>query len=377
MWIMAVKALLGDRARLLSCLIGVAFSVVLINLQGGLLLGLIKKASMLIDYGQADIWVGHRHMNNIDVVGFIPERWVHRIRSVEGIERVEPYIVNFGVAAMPDGRLENVVVVGCEPSSLLGNAWKMAEGDARAIRQSDGILVDVSDVAKWGNCRIGDTREINGKRARVVGMTKNIVGFTTQPYVFTTINRARTKYSSMAMQPGQCSFFLVTAHPGVELADLCRRIQERIPELDVRDRQTWGLMCMEYWLLRTGIGISFGLATLLGLIVGLGIVTHTLYASVRERSKEFGTLKALGADDPYIARFLWAQALSSALGGSVLGLAAAGMLAWLIHSPRAPVVLTFQLSVFSVVVVTIVCFAASWLPYWKIKRIDPASVLRT
>ena len=39
MWLLAIKALIADRAKLLTSLIGVAFSVILVNFQGGLLLG--------------------------------------------------------------------------------------------------------------------------------------------------------------------------------------------------------------------------------------------------------------------------------------------------------------------------------------------------
>src|SRR5207244_27439 len=83
-------------------------------------------SSQLVDYGQADIWIGHRHMNNVDIGTFIPERWIQRIRAVEGVERAEPYLVMFSQATMADGHFENVVVIGCEAASLLGNAWKMA-----------------------------------------------------------------------------------------------------------------------------------------------------------------------------------------------------------------------------------------------------------
>ncbi len=83
MWLLALKAMLGDRGKLVTSLLGVTFSVVLINLQGGLYLGLIQKASLLVDYGKADIWVGHRHMESVDIGSFIPERWVYRIRAVK------------------------------------------------------------------------------------------------------------------------------------------------------------------------------------------------------------------------------------------------------------------------------------------------------
>jgi putative ABC transport system permease protein len=376
MWLLAIKAMLADRGKLLTSMLGITFSVVLINLQGGLLLGLLKKASLLVDFGHADIWVGHRHMTNVDMGSFIPERWLQRLRSVDGVERADPYIVMFGQATMPNGRFENVIVVGCDPASLMGNAWEMAEGDPSSVRNPEGILVDVCDADRLGNCKIGDFREINGRRARVVGMTRGIVGFTTNPYVFTTLERARTKYG-YGVPPNGCSYFLVKAKPGVDIESLCRRLHERVPDLEVYDRGTYSRTCMVYWLTRTGIGLSFGMAAFLGLLVGLAVVAQTLYASVAERIKEFGTLKAMGADDRCISRFFLAQALGNAFLGSILGLTASWLIGGVMDSPRAPVILTWQVAVASVVVICLVCVAASWLPSWRIRRIDPACVLRS
>jgi putative ABC transport system permease protein len=376
MWLLALKALLADRGKLLTSLLGVAFSVILINLQVGLLRGLLQKASMLVDYGQADIWVGHQHMSNVDIGTFIPERWIHRIRGIDGVERAEPYVIMYSQMTMADGRFENVAVVGCEPTSLLGNAWVMADGDPRGIRDADGILVDVCDMERLGNCQIGDTREINGRRARIVGMTRGIVGFTTNPYVFTTLERARKKYA-WGVPPDQCSYFLVKAKPGVDVAALRERIRERVPDVDVYDKRTYSLMCMEFWLTRTGVGISFGLAAFLGLLVGLAVVAQTLYASVTERIKEFGTLKAMGADDRSISRFVISQALGNAAFGGILGVVASVVLGGVVSSPRAPAILSWQVAVASVVVTAAVCLIAAWAPYWRIRRIDPASVLRS
>ena len=38
----------------------------LVNVQGGLFLGLIRKVSLLVDQSDADIWVGHRRIHNVD-----------------------------------------------------------------------------------------------------------------------------------------------------------------------------------------------------------------------------------------------------------------------------------------------------------------------
>jgi putative ABC transport system permease protein len=376
MWFLAIKAMLAEKGKLLTSLSGVVFSVVLVNLQGGLLLGMIQKASLLVDFGQADIWVGHRHTTNVDMGTYIPERWIHRIRAIEGVERAEPYLVMFGQATLPDGRFENVVLVGSEPASLMGNAWIMADGDSRAIRDPNGILADVYDRTRLGNCQIGDVFEINNRRAKVVGMTQGIVSFTTNPYLFTTLERARKKYGSpVGVPPDQCSYFLVKARPDITIPELCARIRDRVPEVDVHDRQAYSNICMEFWLTRTGIGISFGLAAFLGLLVGLAVVAQTLYASVTERIKEFGTLKAMGASDSCISRFVLVQALGNAFFGSLIGL----LVSFLISTTgtaRAPIVLTWWISAASVVLIVAVCVIAAYVPYWRIRRIDPACVLR-
>jgi putative ABC transport system permease protein len=170
---------------------------------------------------------------------------------------------------------------------------------------------------------------------------------------------------------------LVKARPGTDIPALVAALRKRVPDLDVHDRESFSRICMHYWLTRTGIGISFGLATFLGLLVGLIMVAQTLFASVSERVKEFGTLKALGADDHCVGRFLLTQAVSNAVLGSAAGLAGALGVGNLLDSPRAPVIFTPWVMAGSVGLITVVCLVAAWAPYWRIRKIDPACVLRS
>lgn len=377
MWQLAIKSMLADRGRLIISLAAVTFSVVLVNLQAGLLLGLLGKASLLVDFGGADVWVGHRHMQDAETdCTPIPARWLSRIRGTPDVERADLYVLTMSTVVLPGGRAENVVVVGCEPASLLGQPQVMAEGDPRALLLPDSVLVDADDREKFGGCRIGDLREINGRRARVVGLTRGMVSFTTRPYVFTTLERARTQYGA-SFPRDRCSYILVKARPGADIDLLMRELRGRAPELDVYDRRTYSTMSMSYWLTRTGVGISFGLSTFLGLLIGLAVVAQTLYASVTERAKEYATLKALGADDRCVARFLVTQALGNAMLGGALGLVVAvGIALSPLNTSRAPIELRWWISGLSVGLIGIVCLLAAWLPYWRLRRLDPASALR-
>src|ERR1044072_2972615 len=111
MWTIAIKTLVAERGKFLAALVGVTFSIALVNLQLGLFLGLMRKAGLLVDNSQADIWVGHKQMHNVDFVRDIPRRWLHRIKSVPHVERVEPYVVGFSDVTLPSGGFESVVVV--------------------------------------------------------------------------------------------------------------------------------------------------------------------------------------------------------------------------------------------------------------------------
>ena len=63
--------------------------------------------------------------------------------------------------------------------------------------------------------------------------------------------------------------------------------------------------------------------------------------------------------------------------GSLAGLGCSVFIGRVMSTPRAPVVLTWPVAVGSVALIVVVCLIAAWLPYWRIRRIDPASVLRS
>ncbi len=214
MWTIAIKTLLADRGKPITALVGVVFSIVLVNVQGGLFYGLIRKASLLVDQGDTDVWVGHKMMTNVDFPHGIPRRWGQRIRGVEGVDQAEPYLVGHSVMTLPNGGFEPVLVVGCDPSTLLGSANPAFGSNPAAIRQADGIIVDKYDTHKIGNPQIGDLREIGRRRARITGFSHGILGFLVTPYVFTTFDRAA---GYLDRSTDEASYFLVQAKDGHEM----------------------------------------------------------------------------------------------------------------------------------------------------------------
>lgn len=368
----AFKTLVSDRGKLLTGLAGVVFSLVLINVQGGLYLGLMRKARLLIDHDDADLWVGHRGVENVNQARDIPELWINRIRGLPDVESAQPYIVGKGTASLAGGRIEDVWILGSDAIATSPSTVDFAEGTAADLQRPDAVSFDEVDFERLGRPHVGDRLEINGHRARFLATTRGITGFITMPHLFTTFETAR-RLSNIA--PGACSFFLVKVREGADIAAVQASIQKRIPYGSVYTPREFASLSQDYWMKRMGIGISFGASTLLGLLVGLMMVGQSLYALALDHLQDYATLKALGAEDSHVCRVIVFQSLSIAGIGSLAGVLIVAVIRKFWHSPLAPVEIPFTLIGSAVALVFIFCLVASLLPYLRIRRIDTASVL--
>ena len=368
----ALKTLFSDRGKLLIGTGGVVFSLVLVCVQGGLYLGLMRKASVLIDHCDADLWIGHQRVDNVDLAREIPYDWIKRVRGLNSVESVDPYIVGKGTASFADGRMEDVWIIGSDPSSMQGSAWNFQEGSLDDLKRADGFSFDEVDLPKLGDPRVGDSFELNGHRAQFVARTRGITGFITMPYLFTTFETARRMSH---VTPGACSFFLVKSKPGADVAKLREVIQQRLPAASVYTPSEFARVSRDYWMKRTGIGISFGASTALGLLVGLMMIGQSLYALALDHLIEYCTLKALGADDRHICSVIISQALIIASAGSLMGLGIVTAISKLWNSSLAPIEIPAVLVGVAIAIVLVISLGAALLPFVRIRRVDPALVL--
>jgi putative ABC transport system permease protein len=374
MKLFALKILFANRGKLITALIGVSFSLVLVCVQGGLFFGLIRKASLLIDHTDADIWIGHRLVENVDLPHNIPESRLNRIRGLPDVKRAEPFIIGKGVATLPDGGYEDVWIIGSETNAMLGSAWRFKSGSRNDLLKPDAVSFDHGDARKLGYPQIGETIEINGKRARIVAETEGIMGFLTTPYLFTTLENAR-KFSKIP--EGYCSYFLVQAEDGVNIDHLQNEIQQQLDEFDVYQAGEFSQISQDYWMKRTGIGISFGTSTLLGMLVGLVMVAQSLYAMSLDHIHDYATLKAIGAEDRNIFSVVMTQALAIASCGTIAGVTAVLLISHFWSSPLAPIEISPTLILSGIAWAYGICILASIIPLLRIQKIDPVIVLQS
>ena len=100
---------------------------------------------------------------------------------------------------------------------------------------------------------------------------------------------------------------------------------------------------VNFWMTRTGIGLSFGAATVMGLLVGLLMVAQSLYAMILDRLHEFATLKAIGSTDNELLFILTIQATIVAIVGIAAGIIISLAISGLFSTPRSTITIPIYL----------------------------------
>jgi len=372
---LAWRNLFHDKVRLAVTLTGIVFSVVLIVVQLGLFVGFTTTTSAVIDHSGADLWVTAKGVRNFDAGIVFPERKRHQVLSVPGVDRAEPYLVVFARWKRPDGADEVIEVVGLNPDAPLGGPWDLTAGSVQDLKRADTVIIDEFYKDKLGIKQVGQSVEINGGRARVVGFTSGIRSFTTSPFVFTSLKNARKYLPDIGED--QQAFILVRAAPGADVPALQRALAAKVADVDVHTTAEFARRTQFYWMFTTGAGIAVLVAAAMGLVVGVVVVAQTIYATTMDHLREFGTLKAMGASNGYIYRVIIKQAVISAVLGYGLGMAVSAGVIRLSEGGGAIIRMPWPMAAGMFGVTLLMCIGASVVSIRKVTSIDPAMVFKT
>jgi putative ABC transport system permease protein len=375
----AWRNLKRNKTRMIIVVLGVVFAVVLVTVEVGMLLGLVRNASILIDRSSADIWVSTIDVKTFDFATPVAQRKKYLIQSVPGVERVEEFNVSYSVWKLPSGGNANVQVVAFDPWGQLASTLQIVEGRLDDLHNQDAVIIDEGEREKLGNPRIGEYVEIFQRRAKVVGITRGMRSFTTTPYVFTSLSRGGTYgwLTADAVGGDKSIYLLVRIAAGHAIDEVRRAIQASVPDIEAHTRDSFSWRTRRYWLLETGVGLGFLAAAFLGLLVGGAIVSQTLYSMTMERLPEFGVLKAMGASMSELSRIVMEQSLICGGIGLLAGLAVSLLVSHLASSAGTAVLLPWPLIAGVALLTVILCGGAALVSIARLRQVEPAMVFRT
>jgi putative ABC transport system permease protein len=368
---LGLKMMLHDKLKFVGTVSGVVIAVVLSVQQVGVLLGLLAKNTMFVDHAQADIWIAPPGTELLNPGQPLPESVATRARVTPGVESVGHLAMGMGSVLKPGGGTEAVTIVGTELETGMGGPWNVVAGDVEALSLPDTVFFEDSRRDELGGLNLGSVREVNGSRVRVGGFTWGLNPFG-PPYAFAELDLGRRL---LRLGPDASSFVLVRVAPGQRPEEVARALAERIPEAKVLTASEFHDSIVGK-LLREQLGVSFATSTAFALIVGFVIVALSMFSSVLDRLKEFGTLKAVGTTNGELALLLVTQSVAYAGLGSVAGLGLATLAARGIRSANLSVLTPPELVAVVVPVMLALCVVASLLAIARIRRVEPGMVFR-
>ena len=371
---LAWKMLVHDKLRFVITLFGVAFAVMLVLVQTGLFGGLLANATVTIEHMKADVWVTSRNSPNLDFVHQFSESNVERVRAIRGVKRADNLILSFMQVALPSGAEETTVVYALRDFAAWGVPWRMTAGELSDLKRGPHVVFDEFARKRFGDFKLGDYREINGHRLKIVGTTRDAKSFTTTPLTFMDYDLAQKIQPDLLR--GRSSYILVALEPGANREQVMRDIRQVLPHNDVYTSAAWAERSRKYWIENTGIGMNAFLTVFLGCLVGVVVVAQTLYTSTMEHLREFGTVKAIGGSNLVIYAILGKQAFFSAIFGFALGYIPARLLEPVVAQADLQLIMPSELIAVTLLGTVILCLSSAAISFRKVATIDPALVFR-
>jgi putative ABC transport system permease protein len=380
----AIKMLIGDRAKYIGILVGLTFASLLITQQSAIFIGLMSRTyGFLKDTGLPDIWVMDEKVQFIDDIKPMQDTDLYRVRSVEGVEWAVPLYKGLIRARMETGNFQTCNVIGIDDATLIGGPPKMLQGSISDLRIADSVIVNIvgakeklAHILPDGTrvpMKIGDRLELNDHRAVVVGICDVTRTFQSQPTLYMTYTRATT----FAPQERKLlSFILVKAKPGQNLDTVCKRIYAKTG-LAARTTQEFKNLTMDYFMKYTGIPINFGMSVILGFIVGTTIAGQTFYSFTLDNLRFFGTFKAMGATNKRLLVMILLQALIVGSIGYGLGVGIASLFGLLTKKTELSFLLPWQLMFLSAFSVILICGGSAIFSIRKVMKLEPAIVFKS
>jgi putative ABC transport system permease protein len=375
-WI-AWKMLIGNRAKYLGIVFGVAFAALLIAQQSSIFCGLMAlTVSQILDVEGAGIWVMDPKVKYVDDVKPMADTHLYRVRGVPGVDWAVRLYKGIARARLEAGSYEQVILLGLDDATFIGAPLNMIEGSIDDLRAPDAVIMDIVGYRKlWPDepFKRGRIIEMNDRRAVIVGLAKARKTFQSFPVVYTRYSQA-VRFAPPERKV--LSFVLAEPAPGVAAAELAGRISAQTG-LQALSRDDFLAKTIRYYLRNTGIPINFGITVGLGFLVGTAIAGQTFYLFIVENLRQFGALKAMGTGNGTILLMVLAQALHVGLVGLGVGVGLAALFGWSTRSfSKLSFYMPWQVLVITGVAVFLIVLLASLLSIRRVFVVDPAIVFR-
>ncbi|HEY2800657.1 MAG TPA: ABC transporter permease [Chthoniobacterales bacterium] len=403
-WKIAAAQMAANKTRSMLTALGVIIGIVAVTLMGtainGISIGFDKSMSFI---GDDVLYVTTRPWTRVD------DWWNYRDRPKILTEYADK--INRSIAATPnsnlliavptmslvrsvkagDNTVDNVFILGTTADYALISTIECDQGRYfSGLESQDGAEVcvvgfDVADALFAGNGALDKKILINGHRFKIIGSLAKqgtFLGlFSLDSIVIIPLPAFKKYFSAKSDADVRVKVRDKThmADARDELTGIMRRLRGLPPEkrdnFNINEQQA-----LKSTLdgVKATIAIAGLFITGLSLFVGAIGIMNITFVSVKERTKEIGTRKALGARRRTILLQFLIESTALCLLGGLIGLSFAYFMCFgMAHAfPSFPISFSFGLVIAAMIVSVLTGLASGIAPAWSASRLDPATALR-
>lgn len=295
------------RNRTLLAATGIGIGVATLVMLGGLSNGLMGQLNNLAGSGGAgNLTVMQRDVPDMSLSS-LDERIVSQIQAIPQVKAVSPMVMGFVMSAdMP-----LFIIQGVDPNSAAISHYKLTAG--RHVRRPNEIVIGSSAAESYG-WGLDDTVTLYNTRYKIVGIFETGVAWEENGGIL-----ALRESQRLLNRPRNVSFIFIDVEDPADAPAVRDLINRRIDGARAS-------MSSEFAQNTDDMGnmqAMAGAISLLALVVGGIVVVNTMIMSIYERTREIGTLRALGWSSRRILGQIMQESvllcLLSALLGTIFG----------------------------------------------------------
>ena len=389
----ALKMLVGDRAKYIGLLFGITFTSFLVTFAASYFCGFMTRGFALIaENPAANVWVMDPAVDSAEQTVNLPTSALDRVRSVSGVQFAVPLALATAEARFANGRIQTFQVIGVDDATLSG-VPALKDGVSPAVLHApDAALVDPGgtegkletpalEADQWPHgaphldiktspLAVGDELLVNDHRVKIEGLSIALPRFPPRPLLFTTFSNA-----SRILLPERhlLTFVLATAKPGAAPRELAARIEAQTG-LRARSSADFKADTVRWFLTNSeDVGDIASMLTI-AMAVGFGITGVMLYMFTKENLKQYAVLKAMGATSNLLLSMILVQAGLCGLLGTGLGLGLCAIIGQIAVQADYPFRMMWFTPLIGGIMVLLVSVAAAGISVRPVLKLEPGTV---